>query len=343
MEEMHYEEPYHQLETQIVKFIRGERSEDFASLLKKVYDFQREANPVYARFCSSYPGFVDWREIPAVPQQVFKQTALRCFPPEKTTRTFHTSGTTGEGFGQHHFLNMHLYETAVREGWKHAKLPAPVQIFLIPQASASPHSSLSQMTEWLADASSVWLMQEGRLISSRLPLPLDRPVAVFGTALAFLNAMEQTKEERLVLPKESVLIETGGYKGSGREIPRRELHRQMKAFFQAREIFTEYGMTEISSQFYAGEDGIYRNPPWAKAVVIDPATSLPVADGETGIIKILDLANLGSVCAVLTQDLAVRRGEDFELLGRDPMALPRGCSRSADEILRARPKKIKKS
>jgi hypothetical protein len=50
-------------------------------------------------------------------------------------------------------------------------------------------------------------------------------------------------------------------------------------------------------------------------------------------LRLFDLANLGSVLAIQTQDLAVRRGMGFELLGRDPHAIPRGCSRSADELL----------
>jgi hypothetical protein len=68
-------------------------------------------------------------------------------------------------------------------------------------------------------------------------------------------------------------------------------------------------------------------------MVVDPATGREVADGETGVPRIYDLANLGSVFAIQTRDLAIRRGENFELMGRDPGALPRGCSRAADEML----------
>ena len=62
-------------------------------------------------------------------------------------------------------------------------------------------------------------------------------------------------------------------------------------------------------------------------------TCREVADGGTGVLRIFDLANTGSCCAIQTRDLAIRRGENFQLLGRDPAALPRGCSRAADEML----------
>jgi hypothetical protein len=68
--------------------------------------------------------------------------------------------------------------------------------------------------------------------------------------------------------------------------------------------------------------------------VIDPETGREAAIGETGVLRLFDLANLGSVLAIETQDLADRRERGFELLGRDPGALPRGCSRAADERMR---------
>jgi hypothetical protein len=51
-------------------------------------------------------------------------------------------------------------------------------------------------------------------------------------------------------------------------------------------------------------------------------------------LRIIDLANLWSVLAVLTQDLAIAQPDGgFLLLGRDPEALPRGCSRAMDELM----------
>jgi hypothetical protein len=43
-------------------------------------------------------------------------------------------------------------------------------------------------------------------------------------------------------------------------------------------------------------------------------------------IRVFDLANVYSVMAIQTEDLGIRRGDAFELLGRATFAEPRGCS-----------------
>ena len=108
----------------------------------------------------------------------------------------------------------------------------------------------------------------------------------------------------------------------------------MRNYFDPQDILNEYGMTELSSQCYTrGIGKPHVPPPWMRALVVDPATGCEVPDGETGLLRLHDLANLGSVMAIQTRDFATRRGSHFELLGRDPAALPRGCSRAADEML----------
>jgi hypothetical protein len=71
-----------------------------------------------------------------------------------------------------------------------------------------------------------------------------------------------------------------------------------------------------------------------KIRVLDPETDRDVQVGEMGYLVIYDLANSDSVCAIRTQDLAIYHDEySFTLIGRDPSALPRGCSRSIDDTL----------
>ena len=138
------------------------------------------------------------------------------------------------------------------------------------------------------------------------------------------------------VPRGSYALETGGYKGSGRELGKHDLYEMFQAFLglAPQEVINEYGMTELSSQFYARGLGTpHEGPPWLRGIVFDPETGAEVADDGVGVLRIFDLANLGSVLAIETQDLAIRRGEKFELIGRDPGALPRGCSRMADEAM----------
>ena len=164
----------------------------------------------------------------------------------------------------------------------------------------------------------------------------NQPLLLLGTALAFLHLCESL-EAPLAVPTGTAAMETGGYKGTGRTLAKAELYALFgrSLGLSADAVINEYGMTELSTPFYTrGLGHPHAGPPWARALVIDPETGREVAEGETGVVRLFDLANVGSVLAIQTQDLAVRRGQGtFELLGRDPAALPRGCSRAADELL----------
>jgi hypothetical protein len=132
-------------------------------------------------------------------------------------------------------------------------------------------------------------------------------------------------------------METGGYKGSGRSLNKEELYQLFSEHLAIppENIWNEYSMTELSSQFYSvGIGAPHRAPHWMKIRVIDPETDKDVLPGKMGYLVIHDLANIDSVSAIRTQDLAIYHDEhSFTLIGRDPSALPRGCSRTIDESL----------
>ncbi len=322
----------------------------FSALALRIHAFQRRWNVPYANYCRELgqkpPD--DWRDIPAVPQSVFKHFALRTFPEHETTRTFRTSGTTGEGYGSHHFRSLALYEASILAGWRFFDLPAGLpQIVLTPNPADSPHSSLAHMMGTLgglapANGQTFHLRLDGRLdldgIIARVETArrANHPLLLLGTALAFLHLCESLQTP-LELPVGTRAMETGGYKGTGRTLAKDELYAMFGQALglPADAVINEYGMTELSTPFYTrGLGRPHAGPPWARALVIDAETGREVAEGETGVVRLFDLANVGSVLAIQTQDLAVRRAEgQFELLGRDPAALPRGCSRAADEML----------
>ncbi len=329
------------LEARLLAWIEHPATADRDEMLLAVHAYQREANPAYASYCAQFPPPRSWRDIPALPQRIFKEVAVRSFPAVETQCTFRTSGTTGESYGEHHFRSLRLYKAAAVQGWDRAGLGGRQVLALLPPPADAPHSSLSRMASWLCPDEKAFSVRNGRgqwAELSEILATTTAPVALFGTALAFLDWFETLEESSLNLPADSVAIETGGYKGTRRELPKAALYAQFTARIglPSSALINEYGMTELSSQFYARGVGTpHEAPPWACGLVIDPATGREVAEGETGVLRLYDAANLWSVCAVQTQDLAIRRGENFELIGRDPAALPRGCSRTADEMLGA--------
>ncbi len=321
------------LEEAVLGFITRQEG-CFEDLIHSAHSLQRSRCAPYNAYCESFVEPRSWREIPAIPLTAFRYASIRSFPAAETICSFRTSGTTGEGYGEHHFRTLELYRAAAISGWKRVGLPRRNIFCLMPSPIESPHSSLSCMAGWLA-LSQRFFPGDWNRLSKSLSRQTNGAV-IFGTALAFLDFFEWLGSREILLPPKSLAVETGGYKGTTRSLAKAELYTLFQIHFGLgeEEIYNEYGMTELSSQFYSRGIG---NPhfagPWVRALVVDPESGSECADGKTGVLRIFDLANVGSCCAVQTRDLAVRRGEAFELIGRDPAALPRGCSRLADELL----------
>ncbi len=153
------------------------------------------------------------------------------------------------------------------------------------------------------------------------------------------SAFEWRGGLRLELPGGSRVLETGGYKGRSRALPKRELHAGITAAFgiPPTHIISEYGMCELSSQAYdlnvqspkskvQSLARAFHFPPWARVRIVSPEDGREAGEGETGMIRVFDLANVRSVLAVQTEDLGIRRAGGFELAGRTAPAEARGCS-----------------
>jgi len=338
------------LRERLLAWMNGTTDEDFGAVALEVFAFQFARNAAYRAYAVARgrtPETVArWQDIPAIPTDAFKFPAhpLRTFPAAAVAKTFRTSGTTRDIRGRHEFDDLSLYESSILHGWRHAGLPVPANPWFLSQAPAdAADSSLVHMFETLRRANAPradhrWLIDGG---GNFLPQGLrdtaaaGEPVALFATALALLRWTEQ--QPPLALPAGSWIFETGGYKGVSVELDKDAFRARVAEHFAVpvARILNEYGMTELSSPFYAWPDEpAHRGCPWTRIRVIDPETGGEAPQGEAGYLEIVDLANLGSVAAIRTQDLAIARGVNaFTLLGRDPGALPRGCSRRADDLL----------
>lgn len=313
---------------------------DFAATALEIFRYQFERNAAYANYCESLgrtPESVSsWREIPVVPTDVFKltDTAMRCFPEAEVKGFFLTSGTTRELKGKHEFRDLELYEASVLGAWRELGLPdLDITWFFSQCAEDAPHSSLVRMFGML-NRNKNWLIDtEGRMLLEKFQP--SGAAAVLGTSLALIKYTEVM--EPMQLAEGSWIFETGGSKGLKNYYPPEEVRRRLGAHFGIPEsrILNEYGMTELFSQFYKwGNEKSHIGPPWVGIRVIDIFSGKPAAPGEVGYLEIVDLANLDTVMAIRTQDLAVAVGDrEFILLGRDPSAVARGCSRGVEDIL----------
>lgn len=149
------------------------------------------------------------------------------------------------------------------------------------------------------------------------------PIYLFGVTFALLELTQNYRIEANNL----VILETGGMKGRGKEMVREELHHRLKSSFNTDHIYSEYGMTELLSQAYMKRDGLFYTPPWMKVLIrdiYDPFTYR--SNGKSGVINVIDLANVHSCAFIETEDLGVKFGEGFQVLGRLDNSDLRGCN-----------------
>jgi hypothetical protein len=86
-------------------------------------------------------------------------------------------------------------------------------------------------------------------------------------------------------------------------------------------------MTELLSQAYASESGMFQASATMKVLVRDLNDPLQVQEKGSGCLNIIDLANLDSCAFIATEDLGViHENGKFEVLGRMDHSALRGCS-----------------
>jgi hypothetical protein len=239
-----------------------------------------------------------------------------------------------------------------------------VPLVLGPPPGEAPHSSLWHMVDVagraLFETAPRWFMPLGKLDwrSFETTLAAGKPVCLIATDLAldFWLESAEARERRIALPHGSRVLHTGGPKGRGRAISTESLHARITQVLGvlAARCVSEYGMTELASQFYddtlraavpaAALPRLKHGPPWVRASVVDAQTLDPVPPGAPGLLRFFDLANLGSVLAIQSEDRAVaatdeelggapQAGRPFRLLGRAEGSEPRGCSLDAEAAL----------
>jgi hypothetical protein len=357
------------LAQRIAAFIEGPPSaEGFDELALELFHRQYACVEPYRLLCDSLgvtpASCKDWSEIPLVPAAAFKRYALTCAPVDQAKAVYYSSGTTGSETSKHYMDadGLALYRTSLGMGFVSA-IPEAVgkRIWaLMPSPQQMPNSSLSAMLDMLGAERFYW-ESDAHLLDDLHEL--QEPIVLFGTAFAFVQLFDMLPEP-IRLPAGTIIVETGGFKGRVRSVRRSDLYEWFaeRLGVDNERCYSEYGMSEMASQFYSrGVEDLKRGPHWVRTRIIDPLTGKDAVPGHRGLLAHYDLANFNSVMAIQTEDSGCtgasvsaltalpappRSGEggeeedierrkfvrNFVLMGRAQQADLRGCSLTVEEL-----------
>lgn len=273
-------------------------------------------------------------KIPFLPISFFKTHEVKTtsFDPEII---FESSGTTGTRVSRHLVKSMELYEKCFLKTFRHfyGNEKDWCILGLLPGYLERGNSSLVKMVEVLIERSDntysgFYLGQHEKLYQTLVHNELmGQPTLLIGVTFALLDFAEKYE----ITLEHTTIMETGGMKGRREEMTRDAVHNILKQRFGVESVHTEYGMTELLSQAYAAKDGLLRCPGWMKILLREYNDPFAIRDRTakpvSGLVNIIDLANLYSCAFIATDDIGrLHKNGDFEILGRRDVSDIRGCS-----------------
>jgi hypothetical protein len=305
--------------------------ERFKELALEVYHFQYNNCHVYQNFVDSLnrPIPDSLQNIPFLPISFFKTHEVKS-NQKKTEIVFKSSGTTTNQRSKHCIQSPLMYENSFLKTYENQIGNPKNQIILalLPNYLEQGDSSLVYMVKRLIEESQnelsgFFLSDFDSLIQNyERGILLGKKVVLFGVSYALLDLA-------LLKPQltKAIIIETGGMKGKRKEMSKESLHKLLKSAFKVPFISSEYGMTELLSQGYLNENGVFENPNWMKILIRETNDPFSyVSEGKTGGINVIDLANLYSCSFISTQDLGKISKNGFQLMGRFDNSDIRGCN-----------------
>ncbi len=305
---------------------------EFEKIALDIFDYQSENCLIYKAFIHSLgkkrPTKLE--EIPFLPIDFFKTHTVTCFTEVDPEKIFLSSGTTQSIKSQHPIHDLKLYETSFLTTYQQFIGQPKDQIILalLPNYVEQGSSSLVYMVDRLIKESmndlSGFLLNDLFEVEKRYQQALisGKKVVIFGVSYALLDLAEQHIDL-----SNATIIETGGMKGRRKEMTKSELHTALKKGLNVPVIHSEYGMTELLSQAYSDQNELFTPPTWMKIICRDVNDPFHlVAEGKTGGINVIDLANINSCCFIATQDLGQIHGNQFKVMGRFDQSDIRGCN-----------------
>lgn len=306
----------------------------------ELFRLQYENNEIYKTYVDTLgivPNEVNSLEkIPFLPIEFFKshKVTSTTFGPEII---FESSGTTGGTTSRHYIKRTAVYRESFTKAFR-LFYGNPQQwciMGLLPGYLERENSSLIYMVNELikisgSSCSGFYLRDHKKLYKTLVHNEItEQPTLLIGVTYALLDFAEKYSMNL----NHTLLMETGGMKGKREELTREEIHKILQERLNVKTVHSEYGMTELLSQAYSSGNGLFHCPPWMKVLIREYNDPFSIAENAsatkpvTGLINIIDLANIYSCCFIATDDVGrLFKNETFEVLGRQDMSDVRGCN-----------------
>lgn len=301
----------------------------------QLFNHQYEHNAVYRNYCNHLQidsaAIRSVAQIPFLPISFFKTHAVQTgdFHPDTI---YTSSATTGMTVSKHLVKDNSVYTKSFTTAFEmfYGNAEQYAILALLPNYSEREGSSLIEMADYLIrksnhPASGFYLYNFEDLYNTLLELQQSNTkILLLGVTFALLDFAERFPIDL----GNTIVMETGGMKGRRKEMIRAEVHAQLQQAFNVAHIHSEYGMTELLSQGYSKGDGIFYTPPWMKIFISDTTDTLEILpESKTGLINVIDLANIHSCAFIQTADVGkLHPNGGFEVLGRLDQSDVRGCS-----------------
>jgi len=301
----------------------------------ELFKYQYENNTVYRSYCdlinNAYSEVSEVHQIPFLPIQFFKSHTVSCVS-KAPDKIFLSSKTTGQIASRHFVNDLNIYHKSFEKGFNefYGSIKDYAILALLPSYLERENSSLVYMANQLIHQSKhplsgFYLDEWDQLINTLQTLEKEgQKTILLGVTFALLILIEKKKLNL----NNTIIMETGGMKGMRKEFVREAIHSSFKKGFGVKKIHSEYGMTELMSQAYSKENGLYNCPPWMKVLIRSTDDPFEIIQEEkTGALNIIDLANVESCAFIATQDLGkTHKDGSFEVLGRFDNSEIRGCN-----------------
>ena len=294
----------------------------------KIFNYQYNNNKVYNKYCNflKIRNVTKLEQIPFLPIQFFKSHKVIC--NNKHSHVFKSSGTQGTR-SKHYISDIKLYIDCFKKIFisNYGNIKGKIILGLLPSYFEQGNSSLVFMVDHLIKLSeqpkSGFYLNNYKKLNDLINNVSEKKIILFGVSYALLDFIEKYN----LSSKNLTVIETGGMKGRRKEVTRNELHERLKIGFGTESIHSEYGMTELLSQAYSKNNGIFKTPNWLKVYCRDINNPLNIKSSGKGVLNFIDLANINSCSFIATEDIGqVYSNNSFEVLGRLNESDIRGCN-----------------